>query len=243
MEPKVSIVIPVYNAVSTVEKALNSVLAQDYLNLEIIVVDGLSNDGTLKILNKYKDKIYSLISETDSGVYHAMNKGIEKASGEFFYFLGADDFLSSETVLSNVFKRVSADCQLIFGDVVNFGAKNKRVKQVHTSTFGKSLIWKNTLHHQSAFYHRSIFTEFRYDQELKILSDYELNLILLNKDIKTTKVDEIVAYCSAVGISKEFNVNLYKEELKIKKRQLSMLSFLAQIPWVLLKFIYKNTTG
>ena len=96
---KISIITVVKNAEKTIENTILSVLNQTYKNIELIIIDGVSTDGTLDIINKYKDKISYFISEPDTGVYNAMNKGIKAATGDIFYFLNANDSLYDDKVL------------------------------------------------------------------------------------------------------------------------------------------------
>ena len=88
---KISVITVCYNSENTIERTIKSVLSQTYQDIEYIIVDGLSTDKTLEIVNKYKDKIAKIISEKDTGLYDAMNKGIDNASGEYLMFLNSDD--------------------------------------------------------------------------------------------------------------------------------------------------------
>ena len=91
--PRISIITVVYNGASTLEQTILSVLKQTYSRIEYIIIDGGSKDGTVDIIKKYQDRIAYWVSEPDEGIYDAMNKGIRHASGDWIYFLGADDIL------------------------------------------------------------------------------------------------------------------------------------------------------
>lgn len=95
---KVSVITVCYNSANTIEKTIKSVISQDYGDIEYIIIDGGSNDGTLDIIDKYKDKISILISEPDKGIYDAMNKGIRIASGEIVGMINSDDWYGPYTV-------------------------------------------------------------------------------------------------------------------------------------------------
>ena len=99
---KISVITVCYNEAATIEKTLESIFNQTYQNIEFIVIDGGSTDGTLDIIEKYKDKIAYFVSEPDEGIYNAMNKGIKASSGEVLYFLNANDTLYSDDVLETV---------------------------------------------------------------------------------------------------------------------------------------------
>ena len=98
-KPKISIITVVYNSVSTIEKSIISVLDQNYDNLEYIIIDGGSTDGTINIVNKYKDEIDYFVSEKDGGIYDAMNKGLIQASGDMVAFLNSDDWYEADSLL------------------------------------------------------------------------------------------------------------------------------------------------
>ena len=105
--PKISIITPTLNAGKTLEACILSVVNQTYLNKEYLIIDGLSTDGTPGMVKKYAD-IYPYIkwiSEKDAGIYEAMNKGIDLSSGEWIYFLGADDRFYSDRVLDDIFNQ------------------------------------------------------------------------------------------------------------------------------------------
>jgi glycosyltransferase involved in cell wall biosynthesis len=110
--PKVSIITVSYNAETFIDAAIRSVVSQTYDNIEHIIVDGASTDGTLAIIKRYKDRISKIISEKDAGIYDAMNKGIRHATGDVIYFLNADDRLYDEKVIEDVVREFEADTQV-----------------------------------------------------------------------------------------------------------------------------------
>ncbi len=116
---KVSIVTVVYNRVKTIERAINSVLQQTYPHIEYIVIDGASTDGTVNVIDKFKGEIDQIVSEKDKGMYDALNKGIQLATGDLVGILHADDEFTNETIIQkvvDVFQQSShIDC--VYGDV------------------------------------------------------------------------------------------------------------------------------
>lgn len=239
-EQLVSIIIPVYNAERTLQRALDSAIEQTYSHKEIIVIDGASTDESTLIIEANRAHIAYSVSEKDSGVYSAINKGIDKAKGDWIYILGADDFLADKTVLENVIQNISPENELVFGNVKNENVRHRLVPALHISEFGKLLYWKNSLHQQSVFYHRSLFSDFRFDEKLKVLADYDFHLLLLKKKIPYSKIDEVIAHCEASGLSKQFGWSLYEEELLIKRKRLSPLLYLVNVPFVMMKFLRKK---
>src|ERR1700733_2398323 len=99
---KITIITVCYNACHCIEKTIKSVINQTYPNIEYIIIDGASTDGTLEVINKYKNHVQKLISEKDNGIYDAMNKGVRHCSGEIIYFLNADDRLYSPDTVKDV---------------------------------------------------------------------------------------------------------------------------------------------
>ncbi len=241
--PLVSIIIPVYNAPSTIEASILSAINQTYLRREIIVVDGGSDAGTIEIIKKYEDKLSFFISERDDGVYDALNKGISKAEGEWIYCLGADDRLSSETVLEQIFETPLKSEKVVFGNVMYTDVSHPLVRKKHFSSLNSTIVWRNTLHQQSVFYHRSLFYNFRFNTQYLVLADYDLHLMLYNQITSYRKVEITIAFCNAGGISKNFRKELYLEELKIKKKRLGKVLYALNISWVWLKFFAKKFAG
>lgn len=239
---KVSIIIPVFNAAKTVEHSLLSSVNQTYANKEIIVVDGQSTDGSLEIIKRYSDSLVHLISEKDSGVYSAINKGIALSTGDWIYILGADDYFSDDWVLSKMTAAVDDECMLVFGNVINEGATNRAVRNKHISALNKALYWRNTLHQQSVLYNKKLFRAFRFDENLKVLADYDFHLFLLSSEVKFKYIDLNVAHCTAHGLSKQFEWSLYKEELTIKRNRLPGQLYLLNTIWVRVKYLIKKAS-
>jgi len=176
---KISVITVTYNAAATLEHAIKSVLAQTYPHVEYIIIDGESSDGTVQILEKYKQELSYCISEKDNGIYDAMNKGIAAAQGDWIYFLGADDVFYDKDVLKKAFDTPGIqEADFVYG--------NTRLKS-NGSFFGASrtyyqLIGRN-INHQAIFYKRSIFAQVGlYDLSYKVLADYDLNLRIFREE-------------------------------------------------------------
>ena len=116
--PKVSIITVVYNGIEFLEETIKSVIAQTYPNIEYIIVDGGSKDGTLDIIKKYEAHISKWISEPDKGIYDAMNKGIDLATGDWQNFLNAGDSFVDNNVLEKIFTTNLENITLVYGDII-----------------------------------------------------------------------------------------------------------------------------
>lgn len=214
----ISVVIPTYNRADVLRRAIDSVLSQNS-PLEIWVIDGNSQDTTIAILKSYTDPRIHWISESDTGIYNAMNKGISLANGEWIYFLGSDDVLLPD-VLERVTPFLKEENKIVFGNV--------QFDNGHTmkSFLGKRTIVQNTLHHQSAFYHKTLFDSFRYKEDKKVMSDYELNLIAYMQKMPTTYFSANIAFCSTGGASANWLTG-WQETNAIRRCHISTLTNLA----------------
>ena len=179
MPIKISIITVCYNSEKTLESTIRSVAAQDYPQLEYIVVDGGSKDGTLAIAEKYSATISKIISERDEGMYDAMNKGIRAAGGEVVGILNSDDFFFDNQVVSRVAKAFEeGGTDATIGDIVF--VKNKAEDQVLRRYSAKKwrperFAWGYMPPHPSFFVKRSLFSKFGfYKTDYKIAADYEL---------------------------------------------------------------------
>ena len=115
---KLSIITVSYNSAATIEDTIQSVLSQDYKNIEYIIIDGGSKDKTCAIIDRYIDKIAVFISEPDCGIYDAMNKGLKNATGDVIGILNSDDFYANEQVLSQVMNTFSEDTDAVYANLV-----------------------------------------------------------------------------------------------------------------------------
>lgn len=221
---KISIITVCLNAKDTIEETLLSIINQTYNDIELIVIDGASTDGTLEIIDKYKDRISHFISEPDSGIYDAMNKGIKLASGDFIFFLNANDVFYDEKVLENVVnastenKDAKTQAKILFGDV-EYISKDKKTSQILRFNNIKddfSLILSNICH-QCIFYHKSLFEGFGlYSNQFKIYSDWDFNIkCLVENKIQALYLPLIVSKFQLGGIcSSEKNKQICSKEKK-----------------------------
>ena len=251
--PLVSIVTVVFNAGRTIEETIQSVLTQSYKNIEYIIIDGKSNDSTVDVIKKHESSIKYWISEIDSGVYDAMNKGIDQSKGDWLIFLGADDKLFDELVIEKLIIATQLDQKGQENPLVIFGNTLYSSGKYFRSFVNVRTLIRNTIQHQSAIYHKSLFNNFRYDSSLRINSDYELNLILYLKNIQVKYINSTIAVCSCGGLSTDFNNarQAVEEFSKIRIKYISALpnkiiNFLLNtrlsIKILMRRFIFPNRT-
>ena len=181
-----TIITSVFNAKDTIEQCLLSVLCQTHDNIEHLVVDGGSDDGTAEIVERYRDRIAGFVSEPDEGIYHAMNKGIRLATGDIVGFLNADDFYADRQVLADVVRimeKTRADC--CYGDLeyVQKGDTRRVMRKWKSGPYEEGLFergWHPP--HPSFFVRKEIFDRYgMFDTSFDIASDYELMLRFLKK--------------------------------------------------------------
>ncbi len=160
--PKISVVTVCYNAVDTIEKTILSVINQTYPNVEYIIVDGASIDGTIEVVCRYRDKIAKFITEPDKGIYDAMNKGVIYATGEWIHFLNAGDVYHTDTVIANFIPQINNSTQIAYGDtqyVFSIASKVKKpislMKMDKQMPFGHPATFVKTAYHKKHLFDSS----------------------------------------------------------------------------------------
>ena len=173
----VSIIIATYNAGRFLKPCLESIAKQVIKNLEIVIVDGGSKDDTADIVNEYSDLKISYQSEPDNGIYDALNKGIAKATGRWFYFMGADDRL--QMGFSELAIKLKDENTIYYGNSEEIWDNESGERyQLLKGTFNNYRLAKYCMNHQSILYPASAFEKYSYDLKYKIFADYALNIQL-----------------------------------------------------------------
>jgi glycosyltransferase involved in cell wall biosynthesis len=215
-EVKLSIITVNLNNKNGLQKTISSVLSQTVNFFEFIIIDGASSDGSVELITQNHDRISFWLSEPDNGTYHAMNKGIQAAKGEYLLFLNSGDFLVDNDVLNNVFN-VNNSEDVLYGR--SYISKENKVIYTtpHPDKLTLEFFYTQTISHQAAFIRRNLFDRYGYYREdLKIYADLDFwirTIILNNCTIK--KLDIIVADYNLDGISgKPSNEELAKAEKK-----------------------------
>lgn len=220
---KVSIITVCFNSSETIEKTIQSVVSQNYTNVEYIIVDGLSKDHTMEIINRYKNKISKVISENDNGIYDAINKGIGLASGDIIAILHADDFYANENVISMIadtFEREQVDS--LYGDLQYVDRLDvQKIKRNWISgTYNKSNFLKGWMPpHPSFFAKKKCYDSFGvFNTVLKSAADYELMLRFLYKhNISVAYIPSVLVKMRVGGKSNLSFANRIKANREDKK--------------------------
>lgn len=224
-EPLVSIITIVYNGEKYIEQAMLSVLNQTYSNIEYIVVDGRSTDGTISIVNKYRDKIDQFISEKDRGISDAFNKGIKMANGELIGILNADDWYEREAV--ELVVKASAVADVIYGDMQLWNADERDfiVKGNHSL-----LEQEMTINHPTVFVRKSMYENLGlFDENFRCAMDYDMLLRLKVEGSRFAYVPRVLANMRWGGFSDAKWMIGCKETLAIKNKYMPHRKFLNQL--------------
>lgn len=191
----------VYNAESTIEQAIESVITQSHKDTELILIDGESNDGTIAVIEKYQDNIAYWCSEPDRGVYDAMNKGVQKASGDIIAFLNSDDWYE-ESALEIVNRQFSDSSVDVVVGKVNYFIKDMLYAAGMPLYEGKDIHLEMIYNHQSMFVKKELFdTIGGFNIKYKITADYEWTIKAHNMGYKFKRIDDILTNFRLGGMS------------------------------------------
>lgn len=200
--PKISVITVVWNGEKHLEDTIQSVIGQTYPNIEYIVIDGGSTDGTLDIIKRYDSNIHYWISEKDSGIYDAMNKGVKASTGDWLLFINADDYLANENAIAFAVEYLAHCRSLVAYGNVHF--LDDEETQVHGRPWEKiSYEFRNIgmrLPHQATFHAKELFKERGFDSSFRIVGDYDLLLSYL-KNHDALYFPILIAEMRAGGIS------------------------------------------
>lgn len=221
MSLKVSIITVAFNAEKTIEDTIQSVLNQSYTNIEYIIIDGLSTDGTIDICNTHKDQITTIVSEKDKGLYDAMNKGVSLATGDVIGVLNADDFYENNGVISKIAEYFEADqIDGLYADLVYVDAEDtaKVTRKWVSGEYQENGFLKGWMPpHPTFFVKKECYEKYGgYSLDLKSAADYELMLRMIHKhQIKVGYLPEVITRMRVGGVSNSSfknRVNANKED-------------------------------
>jgi glycosyltransferase involved in cell wall biosynthesis len=214
---RISVITPVFNGEAMIKYCMDSVARQTYANKEHVIVDGLSTDETVAVINNNKGRQVKLLSEKDSGLYDAFNKGIDLAEGDIICFLCADDMYAHENVLesiANAFK-TRREVDMIYGDIVYVDRDDlsKVVRYWKSSSFKTGLFRKGWMAPNTAlFIRKELFRKHGvFDLSYKMAADYELQFRLFEKhQLRSVYIRDIMVRMRSGGVSNSSFRNMYK---------------------------------
>ena len=245
MNNKITVVTVTFNAKDNLEKTILSVINQNDIELEYIIIDGGSNDGTIEIINKYKNNIFYCESTPDRGIYDAMNKSLKHATGNWIIFMNAGDIFFNNYVLSKIFSNIlleKSKYDIVYGNH-SFNYKQKiKIKY----PYPLKAIWKKMpICHQSIIMKTKLLKNYQFNLKYKFCADYFLIYsAYLNSNYKLLYINENISTISRNGFSESNSVATYKEYMNIS---LSLDYNLLKYPYFIFKIIeriiidkYKN---
>lgn len=215
---KISIIIATYNAEKVLQRCLESIRLQKEKEIELIIIDGKSTDKTLDIIKKYSSIIDILVSESDQGIYDAWNKAINLSKGKWVMFLGADDYLASDTLKFYIETTSNTDFEkidLICSHVMYISSTGTQIKKI-----GNKFNWnifKRTMNvaHVASLHSTNLFKQIGlYNLNYKICADYEL-LMRKKQNLNCLFIPKVTAYMETGGMS--FSIEALKEARSIKR--------------------------
>ncbi|MHA4843879.1 glycosyltransferase family 2 protein [Flavitalea antarctica] len=219
-DPFLTIITVNLNNAGGLSKTMMSVMSQTFDNTEYIVIDGGSTDGSVDLIKNNKQKIQHWVSEKDKGVYHAMNKGVLKASGEYILFLNSGDYFASKDILMHACQEMKTDDDIVYGDM--FLEKDNTV--YYEKRYPDKLTFKYFFHgleslpHPSTFIKRSLFEQIGfYSENFKIVSDWEFSLkaIFLHQ-VRYRRIPYSISVFNMDGVSS----NIVNESLVIEEKDI-----------------------
>lgn len=209
--PLISVVTISYNSEWCLEKTICSVIGQTYGNIEYLIIDGASEDTTVEIIKKYEEEIAFWISEPDNGIYDAMNKAIDKATGEWIIFMNTDDEFANNNVVEHFVSLINPNRDYVayYGDVIfRYSIGDRRMKALDL----KRLRYKMAFSHQSVFIRTDLMKKKKYSLEYKLAADYNFLLATyldggwfcyLNFCVSKVKIDAGASFSHFIESKKE----------------------------------------
>lgn len=232
---KISVVTVCYNAVDTIEETMLSVLNQTYDNVEYIIIDGGSTDGTLSIIKKYAARLAYWISEPDKGIYDAMNKGIAVATGDYINFMNAGDTFFSTTTIALIFNSLRTE-DVIYGDTIKISNYCNYIE--HCLPL-ESMEYILPFGHQSTFVHEKAIKQNLFDLNFRSAADYNQLYHIWRKEGAFLYIPDIIAVFDARSGFSALNKEIVLEEVAEINGQVHERNWQIHFKWMIAKMRLK----
>ncbi len=198
---RVSIITVTFNAKLDLEKTIQTIITQDYEDIEFIIIDGGSTDGTIEIIQKHQKDIAYWVSEPDNGIYDAMNKGINKATGEWINFMNAGDGFIGTNIVTMVLSQMPNEAELIYGNTRFIDESGKEL-YIQKGRDVKDFLWKGIgFNHNSLFCKTALMKAHPFNTDYKIVADSEFLIWAQKEGRKFYHIDSLINYFMIGGIS------------------------------------------
>lgn len=223
---KLSIVTINYNNKEGLRKTIESVVRQTCSNIEYIIIDGGSADGSVDVIKKYEDVISYWVSEPDKGIYNAMNKGVSKATGDYLLFLNSGDYLISPSIIDEIWNELLSNEDVIFGLLKTYPSNRIGYTDVHLPLTMLDFFERSPIPHPASFIKRNLFQEMKYDETLKIVSDWKFFLqAVVFKGCSCKKIEIIITSFEDEGLSSSNIECCNNERIDVLKKMLPKAIF------------------
>lgn len=238
---KISVVTVCYNAETSIDKTMNSVISQDYNNIDYLIIDGKSTDNTINIVTGYQKEYNNirLISEKDNGIYNAMNKGARNALGEYVFFLNSGDVFPDSQIISKVASKLETERpDIIYGNIdVDYGTHKHNIQYANKKRLNKFLIALGiTVCHQAVFARTELVKNRGFNENFKLWADQEWLMYVLDKKAKIQTIEQTVCIYDGFGASASAdNLELvFKESDMITKKYSPVIYYMTKpMKWIL----------
>lgn len=202
---KISIITINYNNKTGLQKTMESVLSQSYSDIEYIVIDGNSSDGGKELLDSYKRNLAFCLSEPDTGIYNAMNKGVEHATGEYIMYLNSGDVLIDNDVITRIVPRLG-EADIVCGQLISMISREQFGRTSKKPLTMLDFVKGGPIPHPATFTRKTVFERLRFDESLRIVSDWKFFLqAIMFEGFTHQVIDEVITVFEEGGISSDPN--------------------------------------
>lgn len=240
MSEKITVITVCFNALEMLKKTMQSVDSQHYSNLEYIIIDGGSTDGTADYLQSYQGKLTKYVSEPDKGIYDAMNKGVSISTGSYVIFLNAGDLFADEHTLENITESEISDADVVYGDVLKADKDGHLIRKPAEKAHNAHKMY---FCHQSSLTKRECLLQYPFDLRYKMSADFNFFKTLTKKNKIFKQLDIPIAIFDTSGVSNTRRSKGLKENICIVKEQDGFFDKIRLLPRLYFVYIYARLRG